>query len=259
MRRLSRLLIRAYPAGWRARYGDEFEALLAERGLSPFDAADILLGAIDAQLHVRGLGVALDHRKGFPMSLRLGGFAAMAGGLLWSVGFIVFAVFGEGWGAAGPILLVVSTAFLLVGLAGISAFQARRHPVLVWAGFAIPALGSVLTIGGLLLTALVGDQPVIGGFVPWEIWSLGLVAIFAGSGLFAIATWRTAALSRWAATVLGIGSAISSAVLLVGWSGLIEVAGLVSVGALGAFSLGWIVLGFDAVRRDQPATGSAIA
>ena len=50
-------LIRCYPARWRARYGDEFEAILEERPLGPFDVADILLGAFDAQLRLRGHGV----------------------------------------------------------------------------------------------------------------------------------------------------------------------------------------------------------
>jgi Rieske Fe-S protein len=48
-----RLLLRAYPADWRARYGDEFLALLADRPDRWRDAADILAGALDARLHPR--------------------------------------------------------------------------------------------------------------------------------------------------------------------------------------------------------------
>ena len=70
------LLLRLYPARWRARYGDEFAAVLEERPLGPFDVADILLGALDAHLHLRGLGAASEHGKGFAMSLRIGGYAA---------------------------------------------------------------------------------------------------------------------------------------------------------------------------------------
>ena len=43
-----RSLVRLYPASWRARYGEEFEALLEERPLGPFDVADVLLSAVDA-------------------------------------------------------------------------------------------------------------------------------------------------------------------------------------------------------------------
>ena len=70
-------LLRCYPARWRARYGDEFATILAERPLGPFDVADILLGALDAHLHLRGLGTASEHGRGFAMSLRIGGFAAV--------------------------------------------------------------------------------------------------------------------------------------------------------------------------------------
>ena len=74
------LLIRFYPARWRARYGDEFEAILEERPLGPFDVADILLGALDAQLRLRGRGADIAQGRGFTMSLRIGGIAAIIGG-----------------------------------------------------------------------------------------------------------------------------------------------------------------------------------
>ena len=80
---MTSLLIRCYPTRWRDRYGDEFAAVLEERTLGPFDVADILLGALDAHLHLRGLGAASEHRKGFAMTLRIGGYAAILGGLLW--------------------------------------------------------------------------------------------------------------------------------------------------------------------------------
>src|SRR3954469_3797983 len=85
MRPLIALLLRLYPARWRARYGDEFAAVLEERPLGPFDVADVLLGALDAHLHLRGLGAVSEHRKGFAMSLRIGGYAAVAGGVLWFI------------------------------------------------------------------------------------------------------------------------------------------------------------------------------
>src|SRR5919107_1999671 len=86
MRPVIALLLRLYPRRWRARYGEEFAALLEERPLGPFDVADVLLGALDAQLHLRGVGAASEHAKGFAMSLRIGGFAALLGGLLWFIG-----------------------------------------------------------------------------------------------------------------------------------------------------------------------------
>lgn len=83
------LLIRLYPARWRARYGDEFLALLEARPLGPFDVADILLGALDAQLRRRGRGADTQHERGFTMSLRRGGLAAIIGAPLWTAGFVI--------------------------------------------------------------------------------------------------------------------------------------------------------------------------
>ena len=46
-----RILLRAYPAGWRRRYGAEFHELLAARSLGLADVLDILASAVDARLH----------------------------------------------------------------------------------------------------------------------------------------------------------------------------------------------------------------
>jgi hypothetical protein len=52
-RRLHRLLLRAYPPGWRRRYGAELLALLAERRSGWRDVPDLLRGAFDAWLSGR--------------------------------------------------------------------------------------------------------------------------------------------------------------------------------------------------------------
>ncbi|HYN69293.1 MAG TPA: hypothetical protein VEX41_03675, partial [Candidatus Eisenbacteria bacterium] len=82
------LLLHLYPASWRSRYGDEFAALLEERPLGPFDVADVMLGAIDARLHLRGPRATSEAAKGLAMTLRIGGYAAILGSLLWVVGFV---------------------------------------------------------------------------------------------------------------------------------------------------------------------------
>lgn len=243
-------LLHLYPARWRARYGDEFEALLGERPLGPFDVADVLLGALDAQLHLRGLGSHSEQRRGFAMSLRIGGLAAILGGALWCAGLM--------WGTLDPadedpgaILMLLGTIALLVGLAGLSAFQARRHPALVWAAFALPAFGGALATLGLIIMAVVGDQPVAGVY-GWSLFIVGVIATIAGSVPFAIATWRTAALPRSGAVILGI-SAVISFVSFVGASSMGGPAQPIVMAGFSAFALGWVVLGLQSIRMDRPA------
>jgi hypothetical protein len=253
------LLLRLYPARWRTRYGDEFAALLAERPLGPFDVADVLLGALDAQLHLRGLGSYSEHRRGFPMSLRLGGFAAALGGTLILIGW-VWSGLDPADSDPGVLVFFAGALALLVGLAGLSAFQARSHPTLVWAAFLLPAAGAAaMTFGGLAM-AVVPDQRIVGDATGWPFFFFGLLATVAGSVLFAIATYRTGALPRSGAAILGITSAISliSFVVGVGMGG--EPQPILMAGFL-AFPIGWIVMGLQAIRLDRPvmATGAGAA
>ena len=52
MRRVRELLIRLYPARWRARYGDEFEALLEDSPASVASVFDLLKGATKMRIAV---------------------------------------------------------------------------------------------------------------------------------------------------------------------------------------------------------------
>lgn len=255
------LLLRLYPARWRARYGDEFEALLEERPLGPFDVADILLGALDAQLRLRGRAADIQKGTGLSMSLRLGGAAAIVGAVLFPAGLIVSSLTGGDDGVAGPAMMLAGTGALLLALIALSSFQARRHPRLIWAAFALPALGTVMTSTGLLAAAAVGDRPFVAGLSPWAIWILGVIATVIGSALFAFATYRTRALPRVAAGTLAIGSGILLLVILIGASGLVGgldrfAQELVLVGLI-AFSIGWIALGWTAIRLDRSAVATA--
>ena len=243
------LLIRLYPARWRARYGDEFEALLGERPLSPFDAADLLLGAIDTHLHLRGLGAYSEHRKGFSMSLRLGGYAAIFGGVVWFAGFVL-AQGGHG-AAPGPLMVLLGTVSLLVGLTGLSAFQAGRYPRLTWAAFAVPALGAVVSVVGLIGMTTTGDEPVVAGLSGWHLWFFGSLGLFAGSGLFAIATWHVRTLSRRAAALLGAGCLAMVTGVVFDLGGPEQIAQILLGASLLGFAGGWVALGVSAVRTHQ--------
>jgi hypothetical protein len=241
---MSSPLVRLYPARWRARYGDEFEALLEERPLGPFDVADILLGALDAQLRLRRVGTDIDHGKGFSMSLRIGGLASILGGALLTISIVLgIGVLGNIDPVVPGILLVTGSGALLVALAGLSAFQARAHPVLSWAAFAVTTVGMIVSIVGIVGMQLVAEEY-------WIAFILGILGAFVGSTLFAIATYRTAALSRRAALLVGVGSVLSIGAGLGGNSlGPIPLV-VTTIG----FAVGWFVLGIHAIRIDRPAT-----
>jgi hypothetical protein len=250
------LLIRCYPARWRARYGEEFAALLDERRLAPFDVADILLGAVDARLRSHGLG-ASQHERGFAMTLRIGGSAAILGGLLWFTALGANAI-NDGdetnsWWIG--VVLVVATIATLLALVGLSAFQARQYPALTWAAFAIPAAGGVIALLGVVAMALGGDtdRQIIGELSGWAIATLGLLTMLLGSGLFALATWRTRSLSRAAAGLLAVGALVVVPGLAGAISGLVPSAlvPLAIIASVLLFPAGWVALGVSALRRGR--------
>jgi len=251
------LLIRLYPARWRARYGDEFAVVLDVRPLGPFDVVDVLLGALDAHLHLRGLGAASQHQRGFAMSLRIGGYAAIVGGVLWfiALGFNAINDGAESGAWWIGIVIVVATITTLVALIGLSAFQARRHPVLIWAAFAIPAAGAVIGLFGFAAMVVLGNSDaIVGGMSVWAISSFGLLTLLVGSGLFALATWRARSLSRAAAALLAVG-AIGTVPALTGLTGGLvpsEVAGLIIGLCILAFPAGWTAIGVSALRAGVP-------
>jgi hypothetical protein len=255
------LLLRCYPARWRARYGEELAAILEERPLGPFDVADILLGALDAHLHLRGLGAASLHQWGFTMSLRIGSIAAIISSVLWLILLAGNAInngaeTGMEW--LGPVLVgaIVAT---LIALIGLSAFQARRYPALTWAAFAIPALGAAIALSGAAVTIVNGNSSwAVAGWDGWAISMLGVMLLLVGSGLFAVATLRTRALPQWAALLLLVGAVV----VIPGLGGLsgtlvpepfLPLALLVTIGL---FPAGWAALGISALRGDRPATPS---
>jgi hypothetical protein len=242
MRPLTAALLRLYPARWRARYGDEFAAVLEQRPLGPFDLVDVLLGAVDAHLHLRRVGGSSPHGTGLAMSLRVGGVAAVVGAPVWVGGFAVAnGVVGEVDTRITAAVMVAGSLALLVALVGLSAFQARTQPILSWLAFALPAVGTVGLLVGALGVALGRDELT-------DAFYFGLVTFFVGSLLFGLATYLAAVLSRRAAVVLAAAPVLAIA----GGSGEGS-AELVIEAALACFTLGWCALGVHAIRLDRPS------
>ena len=234
------LLIRCYPATWRERYGDEFASILEERPLGPFDVVDILLGALDARLRLRDRRASVTHGKGFSMSLRIGGIAAILGATALAIAWILGSGLVEVEATFAWLMLLVGTGLLLVGVAGLSAFQARIDPALSWVAFALLGFGTIVALVGVVGTALGRD-----GF--WDLGFLGLLTTLFGTLLFAIVTYQTAALSRAAAVLLAAGAVLP-------FAGMVTSQVLLVVPALVCFLLGWFLLGVQAIRLDRPAT-----
>lgn len=193
------------------------------------------------------------------MSLRIGGIAAIVTGATW--GFALVASTGIIGIAGGDddqliqfAVFTLGSLALLVALIGLSAFQAREHPALIWAAFAIPAVGTVVALVGLMGMALLDDAPLVAGMSSWYLFSFGLIAAFAGSGLFAIACYRTGSLSRMGSMLLAVGSLFLLPTLVATSGGdLWAPSFIMIVITVVGFSLGWIVLGVSAVRETHPA------
>ena len=250
---MRRLLIRLYPASWRARYGEEFAYLLEQRPFGPFDLVDVALAALDAHLHLRGRDVARVPSRGITMSLRIGGLAAIAGGLLWFVSLVGASASANSGAELWFWVMVLAEVALLLALSGLSAFQARSHPVLTWAAFIVPAVGCATSVVGIVGMQVIGDRPFVGDVTPWYVWMIGTISLLAGSGLFAFVTLRTRTFGRPGAALLGVGS-IAIVPFLTGLIGAIvpEVLGQVLlIATLLAFAGGWVAIGWSALRLDR--------
>lgn len=255
---MRRFLIRLYPADWRARYGDEFESLLEERALGPFDAADVVLSAIDAHLRPRGTAAAGDHTRGVLMTLRIGGLAAIVGGALWLVSLFGASVIQGPDGQPWQALFILALVALVVAMIGLSGEQGRDQPGLVWAAVAIPIVGAALSAVGMLGMAVIGDRPFLLGASPWEVWALGTVTMILGSGLFALASLRRGMVSRVGAGLLIIGAAATLPLLfgLAFSNGPGDAGSILGLLGVGAFTAGWVWLGVGAIRADRAGRAS---
>lgn len=257
------LLLRLYPASWRARYEDEFLAVLEERPLSPFDALDIVLGALDARMRPRSLGIDLAPRRNPPMNTRIAGLAAIVGGAMILIALPAAWLLGnapEEVAASVQIVIFMTVEVaLLVALIGLSAAQGRRRPVLTWSAVAVPIGAVVVSLLGLAGMVVRGDEPLVAGVSSWYLWSFGLLGLIVGSVLFAAATAMVGVFSRPAAMTLLAGSVlVVLAVLPVGFGLFGTPTWIVAIaaGSVALFGAGWIWLGYAATRQRPVESGS---
>jgi hypothetical protein len=174
------------------------------------------------------------------MSLRIGGIAAILGAATLATAWFLGYGFVDVDRAVPSFMLLGGLSLLLVATTGLTAFQARTYPGLSWAAFGLLTAGTIVAAIGFVGAWFGRD-----GF--WNVGALGVLIGLVGTMLFAIATYRTAALSRGAAVLLGVGTVLPFASMVSSFY-VFVVAGLVCL------LLGWFLLGLQAIRLDRPAT-----
>jgi hypothetical protein len=230
------LLLRLYPHAWRARYEDEFLAVLEERGLSLSDVIDVLRGGVDARLRPQ-VWAEVSRETGQAMRLpQLGAAGAvLSGAMLCAMGLGGLAGLDrltESWPQWLQFLLPLFFLLPAVGLYSLG----RGHLGTLGRRGAMLAVGSLLmTIAGRLTVGFAG--------VLWSLVVLGLLGAFTGLTLIGVAFIRSRLLGRWSFLPLALG--------LVGL--VIVLTGEPAHSALGygvalllslLFASGWVLLGY---------------
>ena len=184
--------------------------------------------------------------------IRLGGLAAMAGGVL----FLAFPLLGYGLaGFMHPFfyrveealvsLMVVALALVPVGMVGFHALQRQSYGRMGLAGFWLVVIASLLVAVG------VADYFVWGDFLQdappvWLGW--GLLGLVVGFVLYGAATLRAKVLPRWCGVAF-----IAAVPVALALSGPLSFASM-----FGVFGLAWLALGYAlwsqrAVSGQQPS------
>jgi hypothetical protein len=181
-----------YPRSWRARYGVELDALLADQRPTPAAVVDLLLGALDAHLTGGGGVSSVVSRWRTP-----GALAFTVGGLIWFAGDAIELLDG---GADQLGLLAIDAARLLVVFGELivafgvidHARASRRGRALSLATATLAALG--LLVGATAMVVLVLHTMGISNSALWYAleWSPGgAVVYYAAMAVFAsLATMR---------------------------------------------------------------------
>jgi hypothetical protein len=218
-------LLRLYPKAWRARYEDEFLALMEQRTSSPLDAFDIVVGALDAHLRpqvsaaeVKPERRALVNSTGFA---RWSGLGSALGGILLVLGFAGQSMINDeeypytyGVGDVLMSLLVsASLILMLAGLAGLYARLGQSTGIFGQASLALAVIGGLaLLAASLLHLAEILQLPTFRDW--WNLLMIGFMLLLLGTSLFAIAGLRTRTLPKWGAVACMVGGLATLAILL---------------------------------------------
>jgi hypothetical protein len=136
----------------------------------------------------------------FANLVRWSGPAAMVGGALWVVVFVLFALRPSGPELQPPyrsfeglgIAVVLSLLLIVAGMVGLHARSKEAYGGLGTAGFVLALVGAALSIVS---------------FGSWPLIFVGSYALMLGSLLVGVAAFGAKTLPRWGAVVLWVGSA----------------------------------------------------
>ena len=200
--------VRLYPASWRARYGDEFAALLEATPPSRRVLFDVVVAAVDAHVHPTG------PRRRWPLMierLRLSELVVFASWVVFVVAGLAFQRMTEG-----------------TPYTGIAAAQ----PSVEWTYLAVIA-GAVLSLCAVIYAALPIALAIARGAIAARNWrQVALLAVPAAS----LVVWVgvTALLLAIAEPPVGDAARI---ILFVVWVGLFVLAAIASTVAVSAAAL----------------------
>ncbi len=136
----------------------------------------------------------------FANLVRWGGPAAMVGGALWVIVFVLFASRSSGPGLQPPyrsfeglgVAGVLSLLLIVAGMVGLHARSKEAYGGLGTAGFVLALVGAALSIVS---------------FGSWPLILIGSYALMLGSLLMGVAAFGAKTLPRWGTVVLWVGSA----------------------------------------------------
>jgi hypothetical protein len=175
-------LLRLYPRPWRERYGEEFEALLADRPPSIRHRIDIVRGAVDARFHPELINP--DH------VIDRWWLAPFAGFGLLVVALLIVLVSPERFDAYGSYRDASAAALPWLGAVGLLLVGIAR---LAWLLPPAPRWLRVVASVGLSAGAL-------WALAPWT--GILAVTLFGATAIVAIGAWRGHVLPGWLAATL---------------------------------------------------------
>jgi hypothetical protein len=265
-------LLRLYPRAWRARYEEEFTALLEQNRLSLIDIGDIALGALDAHLRPQVSATQVQSERRPPVNrgtfIKWSGMAGMAGSVLSFLGLVgtsvlsddEYAYYYDAVDVAAVLVFLTGVAFLLVFAVGFAINYARKIGPVGQLGLLVMLVG-LLVLGAGVATHLmetIRRSPIDGW---WGYFMLGMAGTLLGGALVALAGALLRSLPPVGSRVAAVGGfgTLAILVLSMGFFGDLEVGAaqtaviVATVALLATFKVGLFLLGYALWAGREPA------